>query len=95
MIEAPNSPDTDTDTVFLPKRLRGTEDVKTMRTPGMGARLGSPRPRNLASMGKITPGVSPYETEKPKKMAKGGGVSSASSRADGCALRGKTKGMML
>jgi hypothetical protein len=28
----------------------------------------------------------------PKKMAKGG---SASSRADGCAQRGKTRGMML
>jgi hypothetical protein len=27
-----------------------------------------------------------------KKMAKGGSVSSASKRADGCAIRGKTKG---
>jgi hypothetical protein len=30
--------------------------------------------------------------KKPKKMAKGG---SASSRADGCAQRGKTKGTMV
>ena len=29
---------------------------------------------------------------KPKKMAKGGSVSSASKRADGCATKGKTKG---
>jgi hypothetical protein len=29
-----------------------------------------------------------------KKFAKGGSVSSASSRADGCAIRGKTKGMI-
>lgn len=29
------------------------------------------------------------------KMAKGGKVSSASKRADGCAVRGKTKGRML
>jgi hypothetical protein len=29
-----------------------------------------------------------------KKFAKGGSVSSASSRADGCAVRGKTKGMI-
>ena len=29
-----------------------------------------------------------------KKYAKGGSVSSASSRADGCAIRGKTKGMI-
>jgi hypothetical protein len=30
-----------------------------------------------------------------KKMAKGGSVSSASKRADGCATKGKTKGRML
>lgn len=30
--------------------------------------------------------------KKPVKKAKGGSVSSASSRADGCAQRGKTKG---
>jgi hypothetical protein len=29
------------------------------------------------------------------KMAKGGSVSSASKRADGCAVRGKTKGLMV
>ena len=32
------------------------------------------------------------EKQKPKYMKKGGTVSSASSRADGCAQRGKTKG---
>lgn len=31
----------------------------------------------------------------PKKMAKGGKVSSASSRADGIAQRGKTRGRMV
>jgi hypothetical protein len=30
--------------------------------------------------------------KKPVKKAKGGSVSSASSRGDGCAVRGKTKG---
>ena len=30
-----------------------------------------------------------------KKMAKGGSVSSASKRADGCATKGKTKGRMI
>jgi hypothetical protein len=38
------------------------------------------------------------EIKKPKKatgMKKGGSVSSASKRADGCAQRGKTKGRML
>jgi hypothetical protein len=32
------------------------------------------------------------KASKPKRMAKGG---SASSRADGCAMRGKTKGRMV
>lgn len=30
-----------------------------------------------------------------KKMAKGGSVSSASKRADGCAIKGKTRGKMV
>ena len=34
--------------------------------------------------------------QNPKKMAKGGKVhSSASKRADGCAIRGKTRGKMV
>jgi len=32
---------------------------------------------------------------KVKKMASGGMTSSASKRADGCAVKGKTKGKML
>ncbi len=32
------------------------------------------------------------DTKEPVKKAKGGKVSSASSRADGCATKGKTKG---
>jgi hypothetical protein len=43
-----------------------------------------------------------YENAKPvkkggmiKKMAKGGSVSSASKRADGCASKGKTKGRII
>jgi hypothetical protein len=35
------------------------------------------------------------EKPEPKKMAKGGSVSSASKRADGCATKGKTKGRMV
>lgn len=87
MIEAPTSSDTDTDAAFLPTPLRGKRKPKGMKTPGMGAMLGSPRPRGMMSpVGKITPGEMPY--------AKGGSVS-ASKRADGCAIRGKTKGKML
>jgi hypothetical protein len=33
--------------------------------------------------------------KKPKKMRSGGSVSSASKRADGCAVKGKTRGKMV
>jgi hypothetical protein len=33
----------------------------------------------------------PEPKTEPKKMAKGGSVKSASARADGCAIRGKTR----
>lgn len=82
MIEAPTSSDADTDAAFLPTPLRGKRKVKTMKTPGMGAMLGSPRRGALPSMGKVT----------PMDYAKGGSVSQ---RADGCAIRGKTKGKIL
>jgi len=32
---------------------------------------------------------------KPKEMKKGGSVSSASKRADGCAVKGKTRGRIV
>ena len=82
MIEPPTSSDTDTDAAFLPKPLRGKRRVKGMKTPGMGAMMGSPRRSALPSMGKIT----------QMDYASGGSVSQ---RADGCAIRGKTKGKML
>lgn len=93
MIEAPTASDKDTDAAFLPT-LRGKRKVKSMRTPGMGAMLGAPRPRgNLSSVGKIEPGALPFD--EPQKMAKGGKVGSASKRADGCCVKGKTKGTMV
>lgn len=82
MIEPPTSSDTDTDAAFLPKPLRGKRRAKSMKTPGMGAMMGSPRRGALPSMGKVT----------PMDYAKGGSVSQ---RADGCAIRGKTKGKIL
>jgi len=50
--------------------------------------------------GKIQPptndDMGPLPEKKPvKKMAKGGSVSSASKRADGCATKGKTKGRII
>ena len=82
MIEAPTSSDTDADAAFLPAPLRGKRKVKTMKTPGMGSMAGAPRRRALPSIGKIT----------PMEYANGGSVSK---RADGCAIRGKTKGKIL
>ena len=49
--------------------------------------------------GKIQPptenDMGPLPKKPVKKMAKGGSVSSASKRADGCAVKGKTKGRMV
>ena len=58
-----------------------------MKTPGMGVMLGAPRYKAQPSMGKIEPGATPYG--EPTNMAKGGSVSK---RADGCCVKGKTKG---
>jgi hypothetical protein len=41
------------------------------------------------------PSKSLQEMMEPVKKAKGGSVSSASARADGCAQRGKTRGKMV
>ncbi len=71
----------------MPKALRGkgVRAPMKMKTPGMGAMLGAPRTRGGApAVGKIT----------PMDYAKGGSVS-ASKRADGCCVKGKTKGKML
>ena len=45
--------------------------------------------------GGLKPDTDITSTKKLPKMAKGGSVSSASKRADGCAIRGKTKGKMI
>ena len=80
MIEAATASDADTDAAQTP-RLRGKKRARTMRTPGMGAMMGAPRPgKTPGVMGKIEPGATPYK--------KGGSI-------DGCAVRGKTKGKIL
>ena len=40
-------------------------------------------------------GMKPAEAPNPVKKAKGGKVSSASKRADGCAIKGKTRGKII
>ena len=48
-----------------------------------------------ARLAKKSSGAMDPNTLLPKRMAKGGSISSASSRADGIAQRGKTRGTML
>ena len=62
------------------KRLKG-------ETGGMG--------RGGGGGGGMKPDTDITASKKLPKMAKGGSVSSASKRADGCAMRGKTKGRMV
>lgn len=55
-----------------------------------------PRDANIFTADKGIQPPSPDEgPTKPKKMAKGGSVGSASKRADGIAQRGKTRGKMV
>ena len=74
-----------------PTGSRSAKDYKEKEdmSKGMSGEMefGSPRGRNYDS-GDRTPRTS-------DDYAKGGKVSSASSRADGCAVKGKTKGRMV
>jgi len=91
MAMVPTQSAEDPEVPATPRLREGRRAPMKMKTPGMGALMGAPRPRGLQAMGKITPGVSPYEIPQ---MSKGGSVS-ASKRADGCCVKGKTKGKML
>ena len=61
------------------------------------AKTRSSSPRGSAGGGGMNPAdIEKVPGKKPLKMAKGGMVkSSASKRADGCAVKGKTKGKMV
>ena len=50
--------------------------------------------RSLTTMEPVS-APKPAASMPVKKMAKGGSVSSASKRADGCAVKGKTKGTIV
>ncbi len=72
--------------------------AKNVRKPVMPPT--SPRddlvpPSMLPDVSVIKPGAGfgdDIKAKKPIKRAKGGSVSSASKRADGCAVKGKTRG---
>jgi len=74
------------------KDLIKEKEDKQKNTPmgalSQGARMGPALPKGEDESKK--------EPAKPvKKMAKGGSVSSASKRADGCAVKGKTRGKIV
>ena len=73
---------------YLDAWRRGTSQGDTIRLPRAIKELGERGEREARALrGKVSGGP-------VKKMAKGGSVSSASKRADGCAQRGKTRGKM-
>ena len=73
--------------VFDRRKRVSTEQMNAMKnsvTPGI-----DDDPDMMEIMGKVKAMAA---SRKPIKKAQGGKVSSASSRADGCATKGKTKG---
>ena len=79
----------DEDTLASPVMGKGQKSKRApmkMKTPGMGVMMGGPKRKGLPAMGKIELGATPFESGG---MKKGGSVSK---RADGCCIKGKTKG---
>ena len=73
-----------------------------MKNPRYSTGPTSPRGRErearkkMEQAEKFAPGMSLDMPDMPmKKMRKGGSVGSASKRADGCAVKGKTRGKMV
>ena len=81
---------------FMSDKLRGgAAGAPTMGAgmQGLGQAMGSMPQGSPAKLGQL--GAAMGKTMGGMGMKKGGKVSSASSRADGCAVKGKTKGRMV
>jgi hypothetical protein len=87
-----------------PQSAPTSQQLSLLSNVKQGLPLGSkqtPTPPSMASqvsgLGLKRPGIGMKKggEVKAKKMASGGKVSSASSRGDGCAIKGKTKGRMV
>lgn len=90
---------------------RGMPQEMADRLGGMRPPVGGMRPQGPAPTGPMVPvrggGMAPasvatmmkkggkVKSKQTTKMASGGKTSSASKRADGCAVKGKTKGRMV
>ena len=68
------------------------ESKKDSMTPGQKQSMEEAKDEEMRKKMKAAPTT---KTEMGEGFAKGGKVSSASKRADGCAQRGKTKGRMI
>jgi len=76
-------------------RKKAAQAKKDAKDPVLSARPGKDKPKaGYQYEGEVLFPPMYKEGGAIKKFAKGGSVSSASSRADGCAIRGKTKGMI-
>lgn len=76
-------------------KLRNTfNENESLRQPKGGVDQGMAKPRDDSYKG-LKEFLGADKDFKMKPMKKGGSVSSASKRADGCCVRGKTKGKMM
>lgn len=73
----------------MKRESRGSQDSMT---PGQKQSMEEAKDEEMRKKMKAAPTT---KTEMGEGFAKGGKVSSASKRADGCAQRGKTKGRMI
>jgi hypothetical protein len=80
----------------IKEALLGTEEQNRQGQAELdkAAKSGSSIAKMLGGKEKPEP-VKPEAPKPVEKKAKGGSVSSASKRADGCAIKGKTKGRMV
>ena len=87
--------------VEMPSRFGGS-GKRTVNIPGFGEidrdKLSVEMPSRVGGSNKKTinlPGFGEVERDKIQALKHGGKVSSASKRADGCAIKGKTKGRIV
>jgi hypothetical protein len=77
------------------KSLDSDTTVMMETSPGAGKRIDKNTGKTYGPEMLKDTGTGLYEKKKPVKKAKGGMVSSASKRADGIAVKGKTRGKMV
>jgi hypothetical protein len=77
------------------RTAKASDSGRDMRTPRYTPPGSAPKQTTQKPKPKVFMPSKPDNSFPGSKFAKGGSVSSASSRADGCATKGKTKGTMV